>query len=450
MTEAVRERGTSDDLREHYVARFGEAARAEDEPAWLAALRKEAIGRFAEQGFPTIDLEDWRYTNLSRLVRAPREIAPATAEGIDRAEIERLSFPVFACSVYVFVNGRFVPELSAPRALSGEMRAGSLAEALGRSSPGLEAHLGRVACAEEDALVALNTACFADGALVLVPRDVALEAPIHLVHLSVPAAAPTISHPRTLIVVGAGSRAVVIEDFVSLGPGDALTNVVSEVVLEEGASLEHVQLLREHDEAAHLANVRVQQARDSHYLAHGISLGGVLSRTDLRVLQCGPGADTELNGFYVASGRQHVDNHTTIDHARPDGTSREYYKGVLDGSARGVFAGRVIVRPDAQRTSARQTNRNLLLSRDAEVDSKPQLEIHADDVRCSHGSTIGQLDDDALFYMRARGISEDTARALLMRAFAVEITSRIRVPALRDRIDELLLARLLRQAPEAA
>lgn len=450
MTELVGERRARDDVREHYVARFGEAARREGEPAWLAALRKEAIGHFAEHGFPTVALEDWRYTNLSKLVRTPRESGPATASGIDRAEIERLSFPVFACSVFVFVNGRFVPELSAPRALSGEIRAGSLAEAIGRSSAALEPHLGHLARAQDDALIALNTASFTDGALVVLPKDVALEAPIHLVHLSVPAAAATICHPRTLIVAGAGSRAVVIEDFVSLGPGDALTNVVSEVVLEEGATLEHVQLLREHDEAAHLANVRVHQARDSRYLAHGISLGGVLSRTDLRVVIDGPGADAELNGFYVASGRQHVDNHTTIDHARPDGTSREYYKGVLDGSARGVFAGRVIVRQDAQRTSARQTNRNLLLSRDAEVDSKPQLEIHADDVRCSHGSTIGQLDDDALFYLRARGLGEDTARALLMRAFAVEITSRIQVPALRDRIDELLLARLLRQEPEAA
>lgn len=441
----------SADPREHFLASFDrfEAREAAGDPAWLQSLRKEAIRRFAEVGFPTPALEDWRYTNLLPVVRQPFELAAPGTAGLTRAGIERLSFPVFACSVFVFVNGRFAPELSAPRALSGSMQVGSLAAALLRpSDPVAEAFAG-LAWADETPLVALNAAFFADGVLVQVPAGGTVEAPIHVVYVSVPQAGPTISHPRTLILAGSGSRATVIEDFVSLGAGSILTNAFCQIELGDGAVLEHVSLQREHEDGVHLATSRVRQARDSQYKAHGISLGARLTRNDVVAVLDGPGADCELNGFYVASGQQHVDNHTTIDHARPRGTSREYYKGVLDDRAHGVFDGRVIVRPDAQKTSAQQTNKNLLLSDDAEVDSKPQLEISADDVRCSHGSTIGQLDEDALFYLRTRGIDLASARALLMRAFSAEITARIGVAALRERIDELLLARLSRTHREA-
>jgi len=274
-----------------------------------------------------------------------------------------------------------------------------------------------------------------------VPAGVTIEAPIHVVYLSVPGAAPTISHPRTLLVAERGSRATVIEDFVSLGAGTAFTNAVSEVVLGEGAAVEHVSLQREHEDAAHLATLRVTLARDSRYKAHGISLGGSLTRNDVRAVLDGPGSDCELNGFYVASGRQHVDNHTTIDHARPHGTSREYYKGVLDDRARGVFAGKVIVRPDAQKTSAQQTNKNLLLSADAEIDSKPQLEIFADDVKCGHGGTVGRLDEASLFYLRSRGIGESTARSILIRGFANEVVDRIGAEDVRAQIEGIVRER---------
>jgi Fe-S cluster assembly protein SufD len=440
------------DAREHYLARFAgfEEGQGGSGPAWLQALRKDAIHRFGETGFPTTALEDWRYTNLAPVARTPFELAEPGSAGLTRADIERLSFPVFACSVFVFVNGRFAPELSAPRALSGGIQVGSLAAALQAPRGPLESSLGSLARADEQALVALNTAFFSDGVLVHVPAGATIEAPIHVVHLSVPGTSPTISHPRTLVVAERGGRATVIEDFVSLGAGRTFTNAVSEVLLGEGAEIEHVTLQREHEDAAHLATVRVRQQRDSRYKAHGVSLGAALTRNDVVALLDGTGAECELNGFYVASGRQHVDNHTTIDHAKPHGTSREYYKGVLDEHGRGVFNGKVIVRPDAQKTSAQQTNKNLLLSRDAEIDSKPQLEIFADDVRCSHGSTIGQIDEEAMFYLRSRGIDEASARSLLMRAFSAEITARISVAPLRERIDELLLARLTRSQPVAA
>ena len=437
---------------QHYLSSFGDfqAREGAADPMWLQALRKQAIQRFAEAGFPTTAHEDWRYTNLAPIARTPFELGTSKSAGIGRADLELLSFPVFACSVFVFVNGHFAPEISAPRALSGGIQLGNLAAVLPSPLSPLEQHLGRLARPDGDALVALNTAFFTDGVLLHVPAGVTIETPIHVVYLSVPGARPTISHPRTLIVAGRGSSATVIEDFVSVGAGSAFTNAVCEIELAEGASVEHVSLQREHEDAVHLASVRVQQARDSRYKAHGISLGGRLTRNDVLAVLDGPGADCELNGFYVASGRQHVDNHTTIDHARPQGTSREYYKGVLDEHAHGVFSGKVIVRPDAQKTSAQQTNRNLLLSADAEIDSKPQLEIFADDVRCTHGSSIGQLDEDALFFLRARGIDLASARALLMRGFSAEITARIGIGALRERIDELLLARLSRKQPEAA
>jgi Fe-S cluster assembly protein SufD len=438
----------SDDAREAFVASFEVAA--PDGPAWLQALRKEAISAFAAEGFPTPRSEAWRYTNLAPIARTAWTTAPATAVALDRAAIERLSFPVFACSVFVFVNGRFEPALSTPRALAGGLEVGSLAAASIERPALVEPYLGRLARSEGAPVAALNTALFADGAFVHLPANTVVDAPIHIVHLALPGGGPTASHPRTLVVAEHGSRATVIEDFVSLGEARMLTNSVTEVFLGDAASIEHVSLQREGADAAHLAALRVRQSRDSRYTGHGISLGGTLTRNEIVAVLDGIGAECELNGFYVASGKEHVDNHTTIDHASPHGTSRETYKGVLDGEARGVFSGRVIVRPDAQKTSAQQTNKNLLLSRDAEVDSRPQLEILADDVKCSHGSTIGQLDEDALFYLRSRGIESVAAQALLMRAFATEITGRISIAPLRERIDELLLARLARARAEAA
>jgi len=436
----------AEDAREHHVETFARAVHeAGAEPAWLEAIRKEAIGRFAELGFPTTKLEDWKYTSLARVARTPWAPAPEATARLDREAVEALSFPVFACSVFVFVNGRFAPGLSAPRALAGGIQVGSLAQLAARPGSPLEDRLGAMARAQEHALVALNTAFFRDGAFVHVPAGIRIENPIHVVHVTVAGDEPCAVHPRTLVLAEAGSEAVVIEDFVSLGEGEAFCNAVTELSLEEGARIEHVSLLRERERTAHVATFHAHQARDSRLVAHNVSLGGQLTRSDTVSALQGRGAECSLYGFYVATGSQHVDNHTTVEHAEPDCTSRELYKGVLDDAGRGVFNGKVIVQPDAQRTSAQQDNKNLLLSRDAEVDSKPELQIHADDVRCTHGSTIGQIDEDALFFLRTRGIDAVAARALLMRAFATDVTSRISVAPLRDRIDELLLARLTRQ-----
>ncbi len=438
---------TAGELPRHYLDRFARFERdsAASTPPWLAALRKDAIARFAGAGFPTRELEDWRYTNVSAIAERRFELAADGAAGVTRADVERVSFPVYACSLFVFVNGRFAPQLSAPSARPGNEDVESLADALERSPARVEPHLGRVAPAVSTPFVSLNTAFVHDGAFVHVPEGAVVDAPIHVVYLSLAGDAPLVSHPRTLVVAGAGSCATVIEDYVSVGAGASFTNAVTEVRVGAGAQLDFVRLQREGEDAFQVAALHVVQERDSRFNAHSFCLGGAIVRNDVVAALQGEGADCTLDGLYVASGGAHVDNHTLIDHAQPRGTSRELYKGILGGHAKGVFHGKVIVREGAQHTDARQTNRNLLLSRDAEVDSTPTLEIAADDVKCSHGSTIGQLDEAQLFYLQARGIDATSARRLLMRAFASEVTAHIRQEPLRGEIEEVLLGRLERE-----
>ncbi|HVP28772.1 MAG TPA: Fe-S cluster assembly protein SufD [Myxococcota bacterium] len=432
------------DPREHYGARFETFAAelAASDPAWLAARRKDAMSAFSAQGFPTTRMEEWRYTSVAPLARTAFELAPGAPPGLRREHVEAASLPVYACSLYVFVNGRFAPALSARPAPANEVAVRSLASELAERPDRLEPLLARRAPVEGAAFVALNTAFLRDGAFLEIAPGARLAAPVHVVHLAYPDGRETVSHPRALVVAGRDSEATVIEDHVSLGEGTFFTNAVTEIELEAGARLDYVKLQREAPGGYHVSAVQATLGRDARFLSVTLSLGGALTRSDLEARLDGPGADCTLDGLYVAGDRQLVDNHTTIDHLRPHGTSRELYKGILDGRSRGVFRGRVIVRKEAQKTDSRQTNKNLLLSRDAEADSKPQLEISADDVKCSHGSTIGQLEEDALFYLRARGIDEVEARRLLLRAFASEVTQAIREEPVRSEVEALLLARL--------
>jgi Fe-S cluster assembly protein SufD len=439
------------DPRQHYGERFEQFERGggASDPSWLKALRKDAFARFAALGFPTTRQEDWRYTSVLPIAQGAFELASDGASRLSREDVEHCSFPVYACSLFVFVNGRFAPGLSAPRALSGNPTVESLAGVLERAPERAENALARLAAFDDSAFVALNTAFLHDGAFVQVPENLTVEAPIHVVYLSLPGADPTVSYPRTLIQLGRASRATVIEDYVSVGTGPCFTNAVSEVRLEPNAELDLVRLQREGVHSFHVSTVQVEQQRDTRFTGHGLSLGGALVRNNLAARLAGEGTECTLDGLYIAGREELVDNHTLIDHARPHGTSRELYKGILSGGARGVFHGRIVVREGAGKTDARQTNKNLLLSRDAEVDSKPQLEIAADDVKCSHGSTIGQIDQASLFYLQARGIDAASARRLLMRAFASEVTSRIRQEPLRDEVEEILLERLSREEVEA-
>jgi Fe-S cluster assembly protein SufD len=419
------------------------AASQAGEPAWLARLRDDARAQFAEQGLPHTRLEEWRYTNVAPLAKPEYALAGQPARTVAREDLEHHAFPVFACSVFVFVNGRFAPQLSSPTRLNCGTAVESLAALRRGDAQALAPRLGALVDLKRHPFAALATACLDDGAVVRVPRGAGAAQPLHVVFVSTPSGAGhELSHPRVLIVAEPGSRLSLIEDHVSVGVAPGFTNAVTEIHVGENAAVDYVLVQREPDYRFNVSQLVASLQRDARLSAHTLSLGGALVRNDASVLLAGEGAECRLDGLYAAGGTQLVDNHTAVDHAVPHCTSRERYKGILGGKARGVFRGRIHVRPDAQKTSAQQSNANLLLATGAEVDSKPQLEIHADDVRCSHGSSVGQLDANALFYLRSRGLDVDTARALLTRAFASEILRALPIPALGDALDEVLQPKL--------
>ncbi|HEU4400835.1 MAG TPA: Fe-S cluster assembly protein SufD [Candidatus Polarisedimenticolia bacterium] len=421
--------------------------------SWTAALRRRALERFAERGFPTLKDEAWRQTSVAPIAKTPFALKPAyRLDGVTPQVLERMTFEPWTCTHIVFVDGHHVPELSRLRPLPAGVKLGNLKAAVRADRARVEPHLAHYAEERDHPFTALNTAFMGDGACIEVPRGVAVDEPIHLLFVSTgdgEGAAP-MSHPRNLILAGAGSRLTVVESYVGLGRGVYLTNAVSEIVVSEGAAVDHYKLQRESDEAFHVATLQARLDRDSVFASHSVALGGSLVRNEVNAVLDGPGVDCTLNGLYVASGGQHVDNHTSIDHARPHGTSRELYKGVLGDRARGVFEGTIIVRQDAQKTDARQTNKNLLISDEALVDTKPQLQILADDVKCTHGATIGQIDEDAMFYLRTRAVGEEMARNILIHAFVNDLLDRIKVDAIRAGLECLLATQLPRHTTREA
>ncbi|MFQ5791891.1 MAG: Fe-S cluster assembly protein SufD [Acidobacteriota bacterium] len=412
------------------------------EPEWLHPMRKAAWERFTRQGFPSTNEEDWRFTSVVPLTQVAFQTAPVAR----REEVEELCnrarFRGWKGCELVFVNGRFVAEYSSLGGLPEGTIAGSLAEALRSHSEVAKSHLSRSSRLHENAFAALNTAFVEDGAFVFLPRDAAVEEPIHLIFLSSSGEQATLSHPRNLIVAGTNSQARIVETYAGGDGKTYFTNVVTEVVAGENATVDHYKLQREGDSAFHVASLHIRAARSANVSNHSISLGARLARNDIHCLLDGEGSECSLNGLYVVSGEQHVDHHTLIDHARPHCTSRELYKGILDGCSQAVFNGRIIVRPDAQKTDARQTNKNLLLSSKALVNTNPQLEINADDVKCAHGATIGQLDADALFYLRSRGIELGTARSLLTNGFMSDISNRIKIETIRSYLESVVFVSL--------
>lgn len=432
---------------ESWVSRFDAFrgnAEASDGAEWLAALRRDAFERFGELGFPTRRLEEWKYTNVDRIVATDFALAIADVPTPDAETVEALSVPLFACSLFVFVNGRFAPTLSTPRAVSGDLHVESLASLRASDPACLQGLLGQQTDTKRHAFAALNTSFLDDGAVIRLPRGQAAMQPIHLVFLSTDDSdSPTVTHPRVVVDAEPDSHAVIIQDHVSIGDSARLTNAVSEISLGANASVSVIVLQRECDSTFHVSDTTARLGRDARFGIHTLTLGGALVRNDLSVVLEAEGADATLNGLFLGAANGVVDNHTLVDHAVPHTTSSELYKGVLAGSSRGVFRGRVVVRPDAQKTNAQQSNPNLIMSDDAEVDSKPQLEIYADDVKCSHGTSIGRLDEEALFYLRSRGIDTAEARMLLTQGFANEITAALPAPAVGDHVRELLLARLL-------
>lgn len=429
-----------------HLARFEEFERgvSGNSPAWLRAIRTAGIAHFAEQGFPTVQQEEWRFTNVAPIAAFP--FKPATHpqyEGVTEKEIEPHTFGGMNCHRLVFLNGHFSPKLSTLLPRPDGVKIGCLAAAIHSDGPLVEKHLGRHASYTDNPFVALNTAFVHDGAFVHIPARVELAEPIHLLFLTTEAGLT--SFPRNLIIADRSSSVKVIEDYVSLVPAPHFTCPTTEIVTAENACVEHVKLQRENESAFHVAAVQAVQAADSRVISHSISLGARLARNNIHLALNGPGIDSVLNGLYLASGDQLMDHHTVADHASPRCNSHEFYHGILSGKARGVFNGKIFVRQIAQKTDAKQTNRNLLLSDLATVDTKPQLEIFADDVKCTHGATIGQLDEQAIFYLRSRGIGHDEARNMLVHAFAGGILDRITIEPVRQELESTLFERLERE-----
>ncbi len=403
---------------------------------WLRESRAEAIGRFAQQGFPTLHNEEWKYTNVTAIEHGRFNLLPPHGSEFLSRLID--SHALLDSHILVFVNGHLEPGLSRPGKLPADVKLTSLSYRLERSPDDLEEAL--VTYPPPSAFADLNLAFMADGAYIRLPPGCVVKAPIQLLFIA--SEANLAIQPRNLVLAGAGCSASLVEHHVALGDISYFTNAVTDIVLDAGASIEHHKLQQESPSAFHIATVNVSQAAKSRFISTSFALGARLSRVGIAVRLDAEDARCDLDGLYLADGRQHVDHHTRIDHLQPRCTSRERYKGVLDGASRAVFNGRVVVHPDAQGSDAVQTNHNLLLSDAAEIDTKPQLEIWADDVKCSHGATVGQLDEDQVFYLCSRGIGESAARAMLTRAFAMEVVNRVGIPALQEKFDELLHARL--------
>jgi Fe-S cluster assembly protein SufD len=429
-----------------YLQEFGARAGTDtaDGPEWLAALRRSAMDRFALTGFPTSRDEEWRFTPVAPIAKAAWRHSTGSAHDVTRQDLAPFIFGHPEWTTLVFVDGAYSEPLSATPALAQGVRVGSLSEALKTDSPLLQRHLARHAPIEGSPFTALSTAFLSDGSFVLVPRNTELARPIHLIFVTTSKAAGAVTHPRNLVVVEAGARASVIESYVTLAEGASYwTNAVSEVVVGASAWIEHTRIQRESEQAYHTGLTHVEQERDSHYRSFSLAMGGALARHNLTARLNGENVETLMYGLYLTRGHQVVDNHTAIHHDQPNCRSWEVYKGVLDGHSRAVFNGKVFVKPEAQKTDAKQTNRNLLLSDDAKVDTKPQLEIFADDVKCTHGATVGRLDDIALFYARSRGVPSAVAQLLLTYAFAAEVTSEVVLEPVREELERLVRERLV-------
>ena len=429
-------------LAEH--ARFiqGRGAKA---PSWVRELRGRGADRFAALGFPTVRQEEWRFTNVTPIADTPFRLAEAAPTNAAQLA-KRVTVPSVAARI-VILNGHHAPELSSAERLPNGVVAGSLARAIDRSAPEA-AHLGQLPW-EHGTFMALNTAFLHDGAFIVIPPGLVLEDPIQIVVIN-GGAGKTMAHPRTLIVAGRDSQVRIAQTFLGSAGECHFTNAVTEVTVGENAHVDLITDQREIDTAYHIAATRVSLQRSATFKSKAVTLGGKLVRNDILAVLGGEGAHCSLEGCYLVDGERLVDNHTTIDHATPHCTSHELYKGILDGKARAVFNGRIIVREDAQKTDAKQTNRALLLSDEAQINSNPQLEIFADDVKCTHGAAIGQLDEEALFYLRARGLTLKDARDMLIHAYAGEVLQGITIDALRNQLERELFVQLDRDLADHA
>jgi Fe-S cluster assembly protein SufD len=435
------------DTRERFLSDFDELERrlngGTQQP--VHALRREAIKRFGAVGFPTTRDEEWRYTSVAPITRTAFAPVPGLPAAVpEPGELDPYLYRDLAGPQLVFLDGHFCQSLSTLHELPGGAVARDLGWALAERADLIRAHLARHAEFQQQPFTALNTAFLEDGAFIHIPRNAVVEDPIQVLFISTAPEQPTVVHPRLLVIAEENSQVTLVESYAALHDDRYLTNAVGEIVVGSGANVDHYRVQQESGAAFHVSDLQIREARDACVCSTCITLSGSLTRNHVHAALCGEGIDSTLNGLYLTDHAQHVDNHTLIEHCEPHCSSHEYYKGVLDGKSTGVFRGQILVHQKAQKTDAYQSNRNLLLSADADINTKPQLEIHADDVKCSHGATIGRLDQDAIFYLRSRGIGLAEAQRVLTRSFAGEIIDRVKVEPLRQHLAALVAERLSR------
>jgi Fe-S cluster assembly protein SufD len=404
-------------------------------------IRRSALSKFAELGFPGRRDEDWKYTNVSPLLKHKFRMADRPAK-VSADTVQKFTFKGMTKNVLVFVNGRYSQELSSAGLAAKGVVVESLENGLKERSGIIEKHISKYAGFDSQTFVALNTAFASDGAFIYLPDNAIVEEPVHLLYISDPSEASFFASPRNLIIGGRNSQIKVLESHHGLGEKAYFNNAVTEVVVQENARINHMRVQDESPGAYHITSLQAYQERDSYYSLVNVDLGGALVRNNLSIKLDAENCEAHIIGFYLGGGKQHMDNHTAIDHAKPNCFSNELYKGILGGKARGVFSGKIFVHPDAQKTNAYQNNKALILSDDAVINTKPQLEIFADDVKCSHGATVGQLDKEALFYLRSRGIAEEKANSILQYAFASDVFNYIPIEAVKERLNEIILNRL--------
>jgi Fe-S cluster assembly protein SufD len=411
-------------------------------PPWVQSVRRAAFERFATLGFPTTKNEDWHFTSVSPIAEHEYTLLVSRSGDVRRTDLAPFTFGAANWYTMVFVNGRFAAELSDCAKLPAGVRLWDLASAWTKA-PAVVDRIGKLASYDHQAFTALNTAFMLDGAVVQIAKETELDRPIHLLYVVDANAAKGMMHPRNLVVLGRHAKATVVESYVSTTDALYFTNALTEVSIGEGATLRHYKMQREGARAHHVGTIETYQARDSHYVSFSLATGAALSRSNVYTTLDGEGCGATLNGLYMLDGEQHCDNQTQIVHAQPNCFSRELYKGVLDGRSHGVFNGKVYVHPIAQKTDGKQTNNTLLLSDTAHIDTKPQLEIFADDVKCTHGATVGQIDQTALFYLKSRGIAGALARRLLTYAFAADVLETIEVGDVRNGLERMTLERFV-------
>ncbi len=422
-----------------HISNFSRFNQQASGSAWIEGLRQAGIDRFEQVGFPARTDEAWRQTNIEPIAKTAFQL-PGDANAADVQKLfEQYTFGSDAVCELVFVNGRFSAELSRNDALPNGVRLANLADEIGNESADVRKHLGHLAKIDANPFVALNAGFISDGAFLLIARNQTIDRPIHFLYLSVAGDGKTVSHPRTLIIAEDNCEATIVESYVG-SEGVYLTNAVTEIHLGNDCRIDRCKLQQESLEAYHVATMQVEMGRSSVFVNHSAGIGSKLTRNDLNVVMNGEFADATLNGLVLANGSQLIDNHTLLDHAAPNCASHELYKHVLNGKSTGVFKGKILVRQIAQKTDSKQTSKCLLLTDDATMLSQPALEIYADDVKCTHGSTTGPVDDDMVFYLRSRGVGLEASRHLLTYAFAADVTRRIKVEPVRRRLENFMAA----------